>query len=142
MLGISKKYEIINHTADIGIKVYGKDLKELFANAAFGMFEIIARLENVKTKKLVKLNLKAPNIEELLVSWLRELLYQYNAKEILFKEFTIEQLSENQIEAKAQGERFDPQKHELKTEVKAVTYHELKVEQAKDGWQAEVIFDV
>ncbi len=139
---LSKKYEIINHTADIGIKVYGKDLKELFINAAFGMFEIIADLKSVETKKLIRLNLKAPNIEELLVSWLRELLYQYNTKEILFKEFTIEQLSENQIKAKAKGERFNPQKHELKTEVKAITYHGLKAEQTKDGWQAEVIFDV
>jgi SHS2 domain-containing protein len=137
-----KPYEIIDHTADIGLRARGKDLKQLFINAACGMFDILADLKNVQTKESLKIKLKAPDIEELFLSWLRELLYQHNSKEIIFKEFVIDELSEKSISARAQGEKINPRRHRLKTEIKAVTYHELKVRRVKDNWQAEVIFDV
>jgi len=137
-----KRYEVIDHTADIGIKAYGKDLKSLFANAAYGMFDIMADLKNVRTKESLKIESEAPNVEELFLSWLGELLYQYNSKKIIFKRFVIDKLSENMISALAQGEKLDLKKHALKTEIKAATYHQLKVQKVKDEWQAEVIFDV
>jgi len=137
-----KRYELIDHTADIGLRAYGKDLKQLFANAAYGMFEILADLKNVRAKETQKIEMKAPNIEELFLSWLSELLYQYNSKEIVFKEFLIDKLDERSISAQARGEKVDLKRHRLKTEIKAVTYHELKVRKVKDIWQAEVIFDV
>ena len=137
-----KRYEIIDHTADIGLRAYGKDLKELFVNAAYGMFSILADLENVQATEQVEIKLEAPNDEELFLSWLSELLYQYNSKKIIFKEFSIDKLTENLISAQAQGENLDLQRHRLKTEIKAVTYHQLKVQKIKDHWQAEVIFDV
>jgi len=137
-----KRYEIIDHTADIGLRAYGKDLKQLFANAACGMFGILADLKNVRAKESLEIKLKAPNTEELFLSWLSELLYQYNSKEILFKEFLIDELNERSISAQARGEKLDLKRHRLKTEIKAVTYHELKVQKVKDTWQAEVIFDI
>lgn len=137
-----KRYELIDHTADIGLRAYGKDLKQLFANAAYGMFEILADLKNVRAKETQKIEMKAPNIEELFLSWLSELLYQYNSKELIFKEFLIDKLDERSISAQARGEGLDLKRHRLKTEIKAVTYHELKVRKVKDIWQAEVIFDV
>jgi len=137
-----KRYEVIDHTADIGIKAYGKDLKELFINAAYGMFGILADLKNVRAKEQLAIKLEAPNIEELFLSWLSELLYQYNNKKIIFNKFLIEELSERMISAQAQGEKWDLDKHRLKAEIKAVTYHQLKVQKIKDKWQAEVIFDV
>ncbi len=137
-----KKYEIIDHTADIGLRARGGDLKELFVNAAYGMFTILADLKNVQAKKSLKIRLQAPNVEELFLSWLSELLYQYTSKEIIFKEFSIEKLSEKRISAEARGEKLDLRRHKLKTEIKAVTYHELKVRKVKDIWQGEVIFDV
>jgi len=137
-----KRYEIIDHTADIGLRAYGKDLKQLFANAACGMFGILADLKNVQAKEPLQIKLKAPNIEELFLSWLGELLYQYNSKGIIFKEFLIDELNERSILAEARGEKLDLKRHRLKMEIKAVTYHELKVQKVKDAWQAEVIFDV
>ncbi|MCQ9207776.1 MAG: archease [Omnitrophica bacterium] len=137
-----KRYEIIDHTADIGIRAYGKDLKSLFANAAYGMFDIMADLKNVRLREGLKIKLEAPNIEELFLSWLSELLYHYNSKKIIFKEFMVDKLTENAINATAKGERLDLKRHTLKTEIKAATYHELKVEKIKDSWQAEVILDV
>ena len=137
-----KKYEIIDHTADIGLRCWGGDLKELFANAAYGMFEIMADLQDVQPKESVKIELKAPNLEELFLSWRSELLYQYNSKEIVFKQPLIKKISENLINAQVQGEKLDLQRHKLKTEIKAVTYHKLSVQKLKQNWQGEVIFDV
>ncbi len=137
-----KRYEIIDHTADIGIKAYGEDLKELFANAAYGMFDILADLKNVRLKESLDIKVEAPNVEELFLSWLSELLYQYNSKKIIFKEFLFDKLTQKEISARAQGEKWDLKRHRLKTEIKAVTYHELKVQKIKDTWQGEVIFDV
>jgi len=137
-----KKYEIIDHTADIGLRAYGEDLKTLFANAASGMFSILADLKNVHPKRSLKIKVEAPNVEELFLSWLSELLYQYETKRIVFKEFLIDNLSQNSISATAQGEKLNLARHQLKTEIKAVTYHELKVQKIKDYWQGEVIFDI
>lgn len=137
-----KQYEVIDHTADIGLRAWGKDLKELFANAAYGCFELLADLKNVQTRKTVKIKLEAPNIEELFLSWLSELLYQFNTQKIIFKEFLIKQLSETTISAEAKGEAWDLTHHPLKREIKAVTYHQLNVRKVNDIWQGEVIFDV
>jgi SHS2 domain-containing protein len=137
-----KKYEIIDHTADIGLKAYGRNLGELFKNSALGMFEIIADLKDVKPETPLTIELGAVTREELLVNWLRELLYQYNTQEILFKNFEIEKITDNRISAKAWGQAFNRQKHNLKMEIKAVTYYELKIEKEKEGWMSQVIFDV
>ena len=137
-----KRYEIIEHTADIGLRCWGGDLKELFINAAYGMFSILADLKNVRSKKSLEIKLEAPNVEELFLSWLSELLYQYNSKSIIFKEFLIDKLSQNLISAQAKGEKLNLKRHRLKTEIKAATYHQLKVQKMKNYWQGEVIFDI
>ncbi len=147
-----KKYETFDHTADLGLRVFGRTKEELFANAAYGMFDILTDLKNVQAKETLKIEQEAPNLEELFLSWLSELLYQYNGKEMIFKKFGIDKLTDQAISARAQGEKVDLERHRLKTEIKAVTYHELKVqkltvkqywpEAGKDCWQAEVIFDV
>ena len=147
-----KKYEVIDHTADIGLRAYGKDLKKLFANAAAGMFGILADLKNVQARQRQGIEIEAPDIEELFLSWLSELLYQHNSRGIIFKEFSIEKLTERSLLAEARGEKIDLKRHRLKKEIKAVTYHGLKVEKVKKKgqarlrsdfvWQAEVIFDI
>ncbi len=137
-----KKYETFNHTADLGIRVFGKTREELFANAGYAMFDILADLENVQVKEALKIKQEAPNVEELFLSWLSELLYQYNSKEMIFRKFAIDKLTDRAISAEAQGEKLDLRRHQLKTEIKAVTYHELKVQKIKDYWQGQVIFDV
>ena len=87
-----KRYEQFEHTADIGIRVFGKDLKELFENAAFGMFDLVADLEGIKTSIEETVEEDADNAEELLVAWLDELLYRFYTKEIIFSKFQIESL--------------------------------------------------
>lgn len=137
-----KNYELIEHTADVGIRVKGADLKELFENAALAMFDIIAEKKNLenKNKEKIKIKQKADNIDELFVNWLNELLSLSATKEKIFCEFEFRNLDERNLEAEVYG--CDIKDYKINTEVKAATYHELKLEKTGSGWQAEVIFDV
>ncbi len=143
-----KKYEFIEHTADIGIKVFGKDLDELFINAATAMFDIIVSAKRSEAspkgttspvKKFI-IDKKADNLENLLVEWLGELLFLYSTKNIVFDKFDIKELDDNHINAVISG--WPTQDYKIKTEIKAVTYHMLKVWQEKNHWFAQLIFDV
>ena len=140
-----KAYELIEHTADIGIRVKGSDLKELFRNAAAAMFDIIAQKEPHiahRTPHIDKIIIKqkAEGLEELFVNWLNELLSLSATKERIFSDFTFRKLDGHNLEAVAMGE--DIKNYKVNTEIKAATYHQLKLEEAKGGWQAEVILDV
>ncbi len=140
-----KDYELIEHTADIGIRVKGGDLKELFKNAALAMFDLIAeRKPQTANRKPQTRNIaikqRADNLEELFVNWLNELLSLSATKEKIFCDFRFKQLDERNLEAEAFGE--DVKNYKVNAEVKAATYHQLRTEETKSGWLAEVIFDV
>jgi SHS2 domain-containing protein len=137
-----KRYEQIPHTADIAIRVYGKDLKELFTNAAYGMFDIIADLEGLKSSVSIDIDLKAPSKEELLVCWLDELLYNFYTKGIIFVKFDVSFLSKEQLMVKAYGRHIGENRNRLKTEIKAATYHDLHIEEGPDGLSVDIVFDV
>jgi SHS2 domain-containing protein len=139
----TKNYELIEHTADIGIRVRGKDLKELFKNTALVLFGLIAEkkepVAHLKKEK-VEISLKADSLEELFVNWLNELLFLSVTGELFFSGFQIMKLTQNSLEACVCGESFE--NYKIKSEIKAATYHGLKIEKAVNGWKAEVIFDV
>ena len=137
-----KSYEIIEHTADIGIKVKGKDLKELFKNAAAAMFDLIAERKDTKavSRKKIKVEEDADDLEELFVNWLNELLSLSATKELIFPAFEIKKLDKKNLKAIAMGENIN--KYKVNREIKAATYHALEIKEAESGWQAQVIFDV
>ena len=135
-------FEILNHTADIGIIAYGEDISKVFVNAARGLFSLIIDPQEVSTKKNREIEVTAPDREALLVNWLNELIYLVDAEEVLFKEFDIIEITETKLKAKCYGEKINSKKHHLQREVKAATYHQLKIEQSADGWRAQVIFDI
>jgi SHS2 domain-containing protein len=136
------KYELIEHTADIGIRVRGKDLKDLFKNAALAMFDIILEKQELPVSKKTKTTIeqKAEGLEELFINWLNELLSLSSAKELIFTDFEISRLDKNNLSAVAIGGNIKDYK--VGKEVKAATYHQLKIEESKTGWLAEIIFDV
>ena len=134
------RFEVIDHTADIGIIAYGKDEKEVFTNSAFAMFSLIAELDGVAESVFREVEVTADDEETLLVAWLNELLYLFDVENIIFKRFDIISLDELRLRANAYGEKFDPLRHELKTQIKAATYHMLKIEKG-DGFRAQIIFD-
>ena len=139
---MKKDFEFIDHTADIGILAYGLDIKQVFANAARGLFSIITELDGITATEKRDVKITAPDREALLINWLNELIYLFEVKEMLFIKFEITAVSNTELRAKVFGEKINLAKHELKTQVKAATYHMLKIEQNKDGWKAQVIFDV
>lgn len=136
-----KQYDIINHTADIGIVAHGRSIKELFENAAFAMFDLTADLSNIEPKKSFGFEVNAVNYEELLVAWLRELLYKFAVGQFLFKEFGIVEVEQTHLKGFAKGEKYDSKKHVLKKEIKAVTYHDLSIKKDNGTFSAQIIFD-
>ena len=136
----TKKFETINHTADVGIIAYGKTPGELFENAAFGMFSVITPLEKVSEKILVSVSIDAHDNEELLITFLNELLYYYSTKKVLFKSFDILKVSETHIDANISGEQISA--HTISNDIKAATYHNMKIEKTTAGYKTQIIFDV
>lgn len=135
------RFEVIDHTADVGIIAYGSDLEEAFANSAYGMFSLIADLDGVKEKVSRKVDIQSIDQEALLVDWLNELLYLFDVKQIIFKRFEITALSQNRLQATIYGEKVDTSRHQLKTGVKAATYHMLKIEKNKEV-KVQFILDI
>jgi len=136
-------FEIIEHTADIGIRAFGSTEAETFENAATGMFSLIASQENdVRSVQVFPVEVTAEDRETLLVEWLNELLYIFESNRVLLSRFQVQELGETHLVAKSWGEPFDETRHEFKDDIKAATYHMLKVEKTAEGWEADVIFDV
>jgi SHS2 domain-containing protein len=135
-----KNYELIEHTADVGIRVKGADLSELFKNAALAMFDIMAERVGSGPSRQAIIIQEAYNVEELFINWLNELLSLSSAKEILFSDFQIDSIDNQNLKIIALGS--DSSNYKFNTEIKAATYQELKVEKTSSGWQAQVIFDV
>lgn len=138
----SVEYEMINHTADLGIVVYGNTLKGLFANAAWVLFDLMTDMSKIKPINEVEISLSGNGLEELMVSWLGELIYLREVKSILFCQFNVREISSHNLAASAIGEHYQPSNHELRYEIKAATYHQLKIEKVAGQWKAQVIFDV
>ena len=135
-------FEIIDHTADVGVIVYGADVKELFSNAALALFSLITEPESLEEKLHVDLKVSGEETDSLLVEWLNELIYFFDVKHVLFKRFDIESLTRNELKATCYGEDFDPMKHKIKIGVKAATYHMLSLDKKRDGYKAQIILDV
>ncbi len=135
-----QRFELIEHTADTGLQAYGQDLPEAFANAAYGMFSIIAELDSVKEAETRMIEVKEDGLEALLFEWLNTLLYYFDVATLLFKRFEITEFAENHLVARCCGEKYDASRHRLKTGIKSATYHMLEVDEKNNTVQ--VIFDV
>jgi len=138
---VEKDFEIVNHTADVGIIAYGADTSQAFANAARALFSLITELDDVAEVLHRDTELTASDEESLLVEWLNELIYLFDVENIVFKRFDITQLNNTRLKARSYGEKVDSSKHKLKTGVKAATYHMLKVDKG-DGCKVQVLFDI
>ena len=136
------KYRLIDHTADFGIHVFGSDSKDLFANAVHAMFDLITEIDSLKGLDAFYIRVTGDDWPDLMVNWLREILFLWNGKEMLVKTAQILSLSKNDLSAKVIFDPYDPDIHTIKTEIKAVTYHQIQVNSGPAGWEAKIIFDV
>ncbi len=136
------EHRLLEHTADMGIEASGATLEELFAEAASGLLEIIAGTPQVVAREERRVTVTAGDTGELLVHWLNEILYLFESQGFLPLDFEIEEIRMNRLRARVRGETFDPQRHPLEREVKAVTYHQLRVEKTDGLWWARVYVDL
>jgi SHS2 domain-containing protein len=139
---MQRRFEVTDHTADIGITAYGKDLAELMANAACGMLSLIIEPQTVNSTVTAKIELEERDNVTLLVVWLNTLLYELEVKRLLFKEFDIVVTGQTKLTAVCCGEKLDLAKHRLIREVKAATYHNLSIVEEKGIYSAGIIFDI
>jgi len=135
-------YKPFDHTADLGIEVYGEDQRDLFINAGRALFDLITDLDKVEMKTALSFTVEAIDREDLMVSWLGELLYFHQSEGYLLSDFVLHDLGEQSLRATVQGETYEAHRHQLTREIKAVTYHQLKVTQEKERWLARIVFDI
>ncbi len=161
-------FEVFEHTADLGLRVQAQQLEDLFAEAGRALFSVVVEnLDEVQPRQSYPVQLQESTLEYLFFDWLDTLLYLFDAKKLLLREFEVQvmQLAQDageagpggcqrgltnrhssagmwKLTATVRGEPLDRTRHQLDHEVKAITYHGLKVERTADGWLAEVIVDI
>jgi len=138
---MTASFEVIDHTADVGIVARGRDLAELFVSAARGMFFFIIPGGGVEPRERQPVTVEAEDLEGLLIAWLNELLVILNGEAFLPADFLVEEITETRLRAVLAGEAVDPRRHQFRLDVKAATYHMLEINR-NDIWSARVIFDV
>lgn len=135
-------FEILDHTADVGIEVRAATLADLFETAAEGMFSFLIDPTRVDIRAWRERRVEADDREGLLVAWLNDLLVLLAAEEFVPKTFVIDEISDRRLRATVHGEPVDRSRHLFKLDVKAATYHLLSVRPDDGGWSARIIFDV
>jgi SHS2 domain-containing protein len=132
----------LDHTADIGVIVYGESLRALFANAGEAFFHLITDLRKVRRRIEKRIDIGGESLDRLMVDWLGELLYLHDVEDLLFREFQVESVGKDGLKAVVKGEQFQEGFHVIKTQVKAVTYHQIEVRREKGCWKAQIILDI
>lgn len=139
-------YHFLEHTADIKVKAYGKTLNEAFQEAARALFEIMTDTSKITPTIRRKIEIEAEDAQALLYEWLEEFIYLFDAEGLVFSEFSVESIQQTEgrykLKGEAIGEEFNMEKHPQRTEIKAITYHEMKIKQAPDQTILEFVFDI
>jgi len=137
-----KRFELIDISGDAGIRAFGHSLDDLFLNAAAGMYSLITDPGSITLRKSIEIKAEGASLEGLLVSWLNELIFQFDTYGFIGRDIYIHKLSNTLIMSTIDGEDFVPEKHGRGLLIKAATYHKLKIERQEDHWEADVIFDI
>jgi SHS2 domain-containing protein len=136
------RYRFLDHTADLMIEVEADDLVGLFREAAESLFDVIVGIGSIHVREFVEVSASGEGTEELLVDWLRELLYRFSGEGMVLAQFEVIEFSETSIRARCGGERFSPDAHEVRFDIKAVTYHRLSIRRENGIVRASLVFDV
>jgi SHS2 domain-containing protein len=139
---VKPPFEILEHPSDLGIEAHGSSMQEVFRNAAHGFMSVVAGTSKIEPRQNRSIELQALDRENLMVRWLTEILYLYDAEKFLTADVKFETLTDTLLKANILGEPYDGSKHELKLDVKAITYHQLKVEDHDSDWIARVFVDI
>jgi SHS2 domain-containing protein len=137
-----RKYRVTPRQSDLAVKVLGNSQADLFANSAFALFDVMTDVEKVAIKDRMPLEVEGADRDDLMVNWMRELLYLYQGSGYLLKEFHIREAKDTSVKAEVFGEKIDPDRHEIKKEILAVAYHQSRMQKTGDQWTAQVIFEI
>jgi protein archease len=141
---MARGYEFFAHTADVGAVVRGATLPRLFENASRALAELICDPRTVRPRRRLPIEVEGSGLEDLLVRWLSELLVLHETRGWLFSSFEVARVDRSRLRARgvARGEPFDPARHLPRREVKAVTYHQIRLVRGRSAWRVRLVFDV
>jgi SHS2 domain-containing protein len=135
-------YTLLDHTADLGIRVYGTDLKDLFEGAGRALMHLMVKAEIPSKTHSMKISVSGEDLADLMVRWLGEILYLFVGENLVVTSIRMGSVSSSALEATLETAPFEPEIHETLREIKAVTYHQIEVTEMPNGWETKVIFDV
>ena len=137
-----KPYRILTRSSDLAIKVFGKTQAELFTNSAFALFDLMTDVEKVEVRDHLTLEVEGTDRDDLMVNWMRELLYLFQGSGYLLKQFQVLEARDTYVRGKVSGEKYDPDRHEVRREFRSVVYDQSRMEKTGDQWTAQVIFEL
>ena len=135
-------YRVLEHTADVGFEAWGATREEVFANAACALQDLMVDITAIAPREETALRIEGEDAAALLVNWLSHILYLFDAEGRVFHDFKVRLLEDRLLEGAAHGENFDRDRHAVKLQVKAITYHQLALEPTPEGWRARVFVDI
>ncbi len=145
-MSTKKRFEFLEHTADVYVAAYGKDLAEAFENAAHAMFEVMTDTRKVDPKIEDSVEVTATDDSALLYNWLENLLVKFDTEQMLYSKFNIASIERKngdwRLKAKVWGEKFNASKHPQKVGIKAITYHRMEINRKPEGVTLKVILDI
>jgi SHS2 domain-containing protein len=137
-----KKYRLIRNQSELVVRITGDSQADLFANSAVALFDVMADLEKIEVKERISLEVEGTDRDDLMVNWMRELLYLYQGSGYLLSEFKIREVKDTLVRAEVCGEKIDPDRHEIKQEIGAVAFHKSRMQKTGNQWIAQVIFEI
>ncbi len=137
-----KKYRLTTRQSELAVRVVGDSQPDLFANSAFALFDVMTDVDKVEIRDRLPLEVEGADRDDLLVNWMRELLYLYQGSGYLLKEFNIREVKDTLVKGEVCGEKIDPDRHEIKQEIAGVAYHQSRMAKTGNQWIAQLIFGV
>ena len=138
----NKNYRITSRQSELAVKVVGNSQPELFTNSAYALFDIMTDVEKVEIKDRLPLEVEGADRDDLLVNWMRELLYLFQGSGYMLKEFNIREAKDTVLKAEVCGEKIDPDRHEIKQEISGVAYHQSRMQKTGNQWTAQLILEI
>lgn len=136
------RYRIIRSSPDLTLKIVGKTQAEVLANSAFALYDLMTDLEKVQEQDHLPLEVEGIDDDDLMVNWMRELLYLYQGSGYLLKEFEVHEARDFYVRAEGRGEKFDPDRHEIQKDIRTVVYRQCRMGRTGDHWTAQISFEL
>ena len=137
-----KNYRITTHQNELAVRIVGNSQADLFANSGFALFDVMSDIDKIEAAERLSLEVEGSDRDDVMVNWIRELLYLYQGGGYLLREFKINEVNDTSVKAEVAGEKIDPDRHEIKQEIAAVAFHKSRMQKTGNRWIAQVIFEI